>query len=432
MKRILGLFCIFTCGVSAGAVPDVSAVRCGKLLDVRKGALQPNAVVVIVNGKINQVGPASTISIPSEASTIDLAAGTCVPGLIDVHTHVTSDPRDSGYKRLGVSVPRGTVIGVRNARITLRAGFTTVRNLGAKGYSDVAVRDGIMAGDIEGPRMLVSGPALSITGGHCDVNLLAPEFQATSAGVADGPWPARAKVREVVKYGADVIKVCASGGVLSKGDQPGTPQYTLEEMQAIADEAHKLGRKVAAHAHGAQSIKDAIRAGIDSIEHASLIDDEGIALAKERGAYLVFDVYNDDYILAEGPKVGMLPESIEKERQVGRVQRENFRRAFLAGAKMAFGTDAGVYPHGDNWKQFPIMVEFGMKPIDTIRAATMNAAELLGLGNQIGSLEPRYYADMIAIDGDPLADVSTLGKVRFVMKEGRVYRNDWGGPATGR
>jgi imidazolonepropionase-like amidohydrolase len=236
----------------------------------------------------------------------------------------------------------------------------------------------------------------------------------------------------VVKYGADVIKICASGGVLSKGDQPGTPQYTLEEMQAIADEAHKLGRKVAAHAHGAQSIKDAIRAGIDSIEHASLIDDEGIKLAKEHGAYLVFDIYNDDYILAEGPKVGMLPESIEKERQVGRLQRENFRRAFLAGVKMAFGTDAGVYPHGDNWKQFPVMVEFGMKPIDAIRAATINAAELLGLSGRTGSLEPNCYADMIAMDGDPLADVSALGKVRFVMKEGRVYRNDWGGPASGR
>lgn len=432
MKWVLGSFCILAVELCAATLPGVTAVRCGKLLDVRKGEVQTNAVVLVVNGKISQVGPASTLAIPSEASTIDLAAATCAPGLIDVHTHITSDPRDSGYKRLGISVPRSTVIGVRNARTTLLAGFTTIRDVGAKGYSDIAVRDGIAAGEIEGPRMLVSGPALGITGGHCDENLLAPEYHAVGAGVADGPWPARAKVREVVKYGADVIKICASGGVLSKGDQPGTPQYTLEEMQAISGESHKLGRKVAAHAHGAQSIKDAIRAGIDSIEHASLIDDEGIKLAKEHGAYLVFDIYNDDYILAEGPKVGMLPESIEKERQVGRIQRENFRRAFLAGVKMAFGTDAGVYPHGDNWKQFPVMVEFGMKPVDAIRAATINAAELLGLGGRTGSLEPNYYADMIAVDGDPLAGVSALGKIRFVMKEGRVYRNDRGGPAQGR
>src|SRR5256714_9843754 len=236
------------------------------------------------------------------------------------------------------------------------------------------------------PRMRVSGPALGITEGHGDNNLLPSEFHYKSDGVADGPWAARAKVREVVKYGANVI--CASGGVLSKGDQPGTPQFTLEEMQAIAEEAHKLGRKVAAHAHGTQSIKDAIRAGIDSIEHSSLIDDEGIALAKQHGTYLVFDIYNDDYILAEGAKVGMLPESIDKERAIGRLQRENFRKAFQAGAKMAFGTDAGVYPHGDNAKQFGKMFEWGMKPMEAIQAATVNAADLLSLSGKAGVLEP--------------------------------------------
>jgi imidazolonepropionase-like amidohydrolase len=236
------------------------------------------------------------------------------------------------------------VTGVKNALITLEAGFTTVRNVGAAGYSDVALRDGINDGDIDGPHLYVSGPPLGITGGHCDNNLLAPEFNFKESGVADGPWAARAKVRETVKYGADLIKVCASGGVLSKGDQPGTPQYTFEEMQAIAEEAHKLGRKVAAHAHGTQSIKDAIRAGIDSIEHASLIDDEGIALAKQYGTFLVFDVYNDDYLLSEGARGGMLPQSLEKERQIGKVQRQNFREAYLAGTRMAFGTDAGVYP----------------------------------------------------------------------------------------
>ncbi|HEX9223759.1 MAG TPA: amidohydrolase family protein, partial [Candidatus Acidoferrales bacterium] len=240
----------------------------------------------------------------------------------------------------------------------------------------------------------------------------------------DGPWAARAKVREVIKYGATVIKVCASGGVLSKGDQPGTPQYTPEELQAIADEAHKLGRKVAAHAHGTQSIKDAIRAGIDSIEHSSLIDDEGIALAKQHGTFLVFDIYNDDYILQEGGKAGMLPESIEKEKKLGRLQRENFRRAFQGGARMAFGTDAGVYPHGDNAKQFATMVEWGMKPLDAIQAATVNAAELLGWA-KIGSLEPGHFADLIAVSGDPLSDVRVLESAKFVVKGGMVYRNEF-------
>jgi imidazolonepropionase-like amidohydrolase len=229
----------------------------------------------------------------------------------------------------------------------------------------------------------------------------------------------------VIKYGADVIKICASGGVLSKGDQPGTPQYTLEEMQAIADEAHKLGRKVAAHAHGTQSIKDAIRAGSDSIEHASLIDDEGIALAKQHGTVLVFDVYNDDYILQEGAKAGMLPESIEKERKIGRLQRENFRHAFQSGAKMAFGTDAGVYPHGDNAKQFAKMVEWGMKSLDAMQAATVNAADLLGWSNKIGVLENGHLADLIAVSGDPLSDVRVLESVKFVMKGGAIVRNDF-------
>ena len=420
MKLKLGSFLLLAATLSAAPM----AVRCGKLLDVRAGAEQANAVILVVDGKIGQVGPAASVAIPAGAATIDLGDATCLPGLIEVHDHLTSDPDHAGYKSLGVSIPRQALIGAKNARITLREGFTTVRNVGASGYSDVALRDAIEAGDVEGPRLLVSGPPLSITGGHCDNDLLAPEYHARAGGVADGPWAARAKVREVVKYGADVIKVCASGGVLSKGDSVGTAQYSLEELKAIVEEAHKLGRKVAAHAHGTQSIKDSIRAGIDSVEHASFIDDEGIQLAKEHGTFLVFDIYNDDFILQEGAKVGMLPESIEKERGVGRMQRENFRRAFLAGCRMAFGTDGGVYPHGDNWKQFGKMVEFGMKPIDAIRAATLNAAELLGLGKEAGSLEAGFRADVIAVNGDPLQDVSKLGSVKFVMKGGVVYRQD--------
>jgi imidazolonepropionase-like amidohydrolase len=407
---------------------DLSAatvIHCGQLVDVRKGVLIPNAVIVIEAGLISATGSASSVTIPVGALSIDVSRGTCLPGLTDVHDHLTSDPKNSGYESLGVSVPRSTVTGVKNARITLHAGFTTVRNVGASGYSDVALRDGINDGEVPGPRLYVSGPALGITGGHCDNNLLAPEFNFREIGVADGPWAARAKVREVIKYGADLIKICASGGVMSKGDQPGTPQYSLEEMKAIAEEAHKLGRKVAAHAHGMQSIKDAIRAGIDSIEHSSLIDDEGIALAKQHGTFLVFDIYNDDYILAEGAKVGMLPESLAKEKAIGKVQRENFRKAYLAGARMAFGTDGGVYPHGDNFKQFATMVEFGMKPIEAIRTATTEAAVLLGIESTAGTIEAKHWADIIAVEGNPLEDVGALGRVKFVMKDGHVYRNDW-------
>jgi len=410
-------------GMSQAAPGRSGAIRCGKLLDVRSGRLLENQLISFdADGIITSVATSGS-SLPE--GTIDLAHATCLPGLMDVHTHITADPSDSGYQGLGVSIPRSAVKGARNARLTLLAGFTTIRNVGADGFADVAVRDGINNGEILGPRMLVSGPPLGITGGHCDDNLLPFEFHHVASGVADGPWAARAKVREVIKYGADVIKICASGGVLSKGDQPGTPQYTLEEMTAIAEEAHKLGRKVAAHAHGTQSIKDAIRAGIDSIEHSSLIDDEGIALAKQHGTYLVFDIYNDDYILQEGEKAGMLPESIEKEKKIGRLQRENFRRAFQAGAKIAFGTDSGVYPHGDNAKQFAKMIEWGMKPLDAIQASTINAADLLGSSKKAGSIEAGYFADVIAVEGNPLENVRALESVKFVMKGGVVARNDF-------
>ena len=415
--------CLFSVAVTHAAP---GAVRCGKLLDVRAGRILADQVVVFDdNGTIITVGPAATAKPPAGVTPIDLSSATCLPGLIDVHTHITADPIATGYAGLGISVPREAITGAKNARLTLHAGFTTIRNVGASGYTDVAVRDGINDGEIEGPRMQVSGPPLSITGGHCDVNLLPFEFHYKAEGVADGPWAARAKVRETIKYGADLIKVCASGGVLSKGDQPGTPQYTFEELQAIAEEAHKLGRKVAAHAHGTQSIKDSIRAGIDSVEHSSLIDDEGIALAKQHGTYLDFDIYNDDFILQEGAKAGMLPESIEKEKKIGRLQRENFRHAWESGTKMAFATDAGVYPHGDNAKQFAKMVEWGMKPIDAIQAATINAADLLGWADKVGAVEPRHYADIIAVSGDPLLNVRVLESVKFVMKGGTVSRNDF-------
>lgn len=405
--------------------PHPYAIRCGKLLDVKAGAYKTDQVIVVDDEKIVDVGPAASVKAPADAVTIEMSKGVCMPGLIDVHVHLTGDPSGSGYRSLGIPVTRQVVKGVRNARRTLMAGFTTARNVGAIGFSDVALRDGIEAREVEGPRLLVSGPALGILGGHCDANLLAYDYKHTAEGVADGPWAVRSKVRENVKYGADLIKFCASGGVLSKGDLPDTPQYTFEEMKALVEEAHKLGRRVAAHAHGRQSIKEAILAGVDSVEHCSLIDEEGIRLAKEKGTFLVFDIYNDDFILQEGAKMGMLPESIEKEKMIGRVQRENFRKAYLAGTKMAFGTDGGVYPHGDNWRQFPIMVEWGMKPAEALRAATITAAQLLGMQTKIASVEKGFLADIIAVEGDPLADMRSMRNVRFVMKGGEVFRNDW-------
>ncbi|MFL6675182.1 MAG: amidohydrolase family protein [Massilia sp.] len=413
--------------VAAQAADQVVVIRAGKLVDVAAGKVLQDQTIVISGERIASVGPTAGATVPAGARVIDLSGQTVLPGLIDAHTHLTGNPNLHGYQSLGVSDIRSALYGARSARVTVEAGFTTVRNVGAGGYADVALRDAINDGELVGPRMRVSGYALGIQGGHCDNNLLPHDFHYTEAGVADGPWAARAKVREMAKYGADTIKICASGGVLSKGDEPGAQQYTLEEMKAIVDEAHKLGRKVAAHAHGASSIRDAILAGVDSVEHASLIDDEGIKLAREKGTYLVMDVYNDDFILQEGAKAGMLPESLAKEKALGQLQRDNFRKAWRGGAKMAFGTDAGVYPHGDNAKQFHYMVAYGMTPMQAIQAATINAADLLGWKDRIGSVSSGKYADIIAVKGDPLADPAVLTRVSFVMKGGAVIKGEGAG-----
>jgi imidazolonepropionase-like amidohydrolase len=400
----------------------VTVVRAGKLVDVIAGTTLTDQVIVIEGERIKAVGSAASVAVPPNAHIVDLSKFTVLPGLIDAHTHLTGDPGKHGYQSLGISNMRAALYGVRAARQTLDAGFTTVRNVGADDYGDVALRDAINDGDVQGPRMLVSGNPLGITGGHCDNNLLPPEYKDVSRGVADGPWAARAKVREMVKYGADLIKICASGGVLSKGDEAGAQQYTLEEMKAIVEEAHKLERKVAAHAHGTSSIREAILAGVDSIEHASLIDDAGIRLAREKGTYLVMDIYNDDYILQEGERVGILPESLAKERALGQLQRDNFRKALAGGDRMAFGTDAGVYPHGDNAKQFFYMVKYGMTSMQAIRAATINAADLLGWMDRVGSISAGKYADIIAVEGDAGNDATLLTKVKFVMKGGQVVK----------
>jgi imidazolonepropionase-like amidohydrolase len=404
------------------ATPSRSVIRAGHLLDVRTGKTLTNQAIVVENGKIVRVG-ADTGASDGGAQVIDLSGKTVLPGLIDAHTHITFDPR-FGYDRLAISLPREALIGAKNARITLLAGFTTIRNVGATEFADIALRDAINAGDVPGPRIDASGPALSITGGHCDDNLLPYEWHATEVGVADGVENVQHKVREVIKYGADVIKICATGGVLSLGDNPQASQFTEAELRAAIADAHRLGRKVAAHAHGAQGILWAAEAGVDSIEHGSYIDDAGIAAMKAHGTYLVPTLYLSDWFLENAPKMNVPPSMLAKAKEVMPAARKNIAHAFASGVKVGFGTDAAVYPHGLNAHEFAVMVKLGLTPLQAIQAATVNDAELLGWSDKIGVIEPNHYADIIAVDGDPLDDVTTLERVKFVMKGGVVYKNE--------
>jgi imidazolonepropionase-like amidohydrolase len=401
-------------------------VHAGKLLDVRSGKTLTDQAIVVDGGKIVSVGPFAQVTRSPGDLLVDLSNATVLPGLTDAHTHMTGDPKDVGYEGLGISIPRSTLIGARNARLTLEAGFTTVRNVGAEGYSDVALRDAINAGDVPGPHMLVSGPPLGITGGHCDENLLPFEYHDIAGGVADGVEGVQHKVRETIKYGADLIKVCATGGVLSHGDNPQASQYTLEEMKAIVADAHRLGRKVAAHAHGAQGILWASEAGVDSIEHGSYIDDAAIAEMKKNGTYLVPTLYLADWFLDNAERLHVPPEMVAKGREVMPAARKHVAHAFASGVKVAFGTDAAVYPHGLNAHEFAVMVKLGLSPLQSIQSATINAADLLGWSDKIGAVEPGKWADIIAVDGDPLQDVTTLERVKFVMKGGEVVKNGYG------
>ena len=406
---------------SPAPVPTRTVIHAGNVLDVRTGKLTPNQTIVVENGKIVSIGARGGDS--NGATVIDLPDKTVLPGLIDAHTHLTMNP-SFGYSTLGISVPREALIGAKNAKTTLEAGITTVRNVGASGYSDVALRDAINAGDVPGPRMLVSGPPLGITGGHCDDDLLPYEFHATADGVADGVENVQHKTREVIKYGADVIKICATGGVLSKGDDPNPAQFTLEEMQAIVADAHRLGRKVAAHAHGAQGVIWASNAGVDSVEHGHLMNDEAIATLKKNGTYLVPTLYLIDWQRENAAKAN-LPDFLQKKMlMVSQAGKGNAKKAFQAGVKIGMGTDAAVYPHGLNAHELNVyVVDLGMTPLQAIQTATINDADLLGLTDQIGTLEPGKYADIIAVDGNPLQDVTILQNVKFVMREGTVYKN---------
>jgi imidazolonepropionase-like amidohydrolase len=400
----------------------VTVVKAGKLVDVAAGRVRNDQLIVIQDGRIVAVGPAGATTVPAGAALVDLSDKTVLPGLIDTHTHVTGDPTSPPYYGYGISVPREALKGARFARETLLAGVTTIRNVGASGYADVALRDAINAGDVVGPRMLVSGPAIGITGGHCDGNLLAPEYAERGEGVADGPDAVRAMVRKNVKYGVDVIKYCGTGGVFSKGTRVGAQQYTPEEVAALVDEAHMHGRKVAVHAHGANGIKVALKAGVDTIEHASLIDQEGLDLAKKNDAYLSMDIFNTEYTQTAGPKRGEFEEFLRKDREVAQAQRDNFRKAVQMGIKLTMGTDTGVHPHQDAPKQLAYMVQYGMTPMQAIQAATKVGAEALGIGAEVGQIAPGYSADLVAVTTDPLADIHALDAVEFVMKQGTVYK----------
>ncbi|HEV2487863.1 MAG TPA: amidohydrolase family protein [Terracidiphilus sp.] len=395
-------------------------VRAGHLLDVKTGKVLDAETIVVVGDSIQSIAPTASVRAQLSDTVIDLTGLIVLPGLIDVHTHLTGNPDFDPYRELSSTPAKEAINGVVNARTTLMAGITSVRNVGAGGYTDVDLRDAINSGQIAGPHMLVSGPPLGITGGHCDENLLPTQYHAVGDGVADGIAAVQHMVRQNIKYGADLIKICATGGVLSKGDDPQAAQYTLEEMQAIVADAHRLGRNVAAH--GAQGILWATQAGVDSIEHGSYINDEGIAAMKQHGTYLVPTLYLEDWMIQSGH----LPPIYQKKMvDVSAVAKSNIKRAMQAGVKIAMGTDAAVYRHGLNAHELDVYVnQLGMTPLAALQTATINAADLMGWTAKTGTLEPGKWADIIAVDKNPLDNIRAVLDVKFVMKAGVVYKSE--------
>ena len=424
MSRPVTAVAAVALALSAGAArAETVYLTAARMIDPAAGRAVDRPAVVIENGMVRQVGTQDSLAPPTGARRLDLGARTLLPGLIDMHVHLDSDPSYGGYSGLQFNDRFWSVLSVPNAQRTLQAGFTTVRNVGAQAWNDVGLRQAVEEGKLVDPRVVTAAYSFGATGGHCDETFYPPSMDQKNPFNADGPDQARRSVRELRKYGAQVIKICATGGVFSRNTEPGQQQMSLAEMQAVVEEAHMQGLKVAAHAHGTAGIKDAIRAGVDTIEHASLIDDEGIRLARERGAWLSMDIYNTDYTQSEGRKNGVLEDNLRKDREIGELQRQNFARAHRAGVRHVYGTDAGVHPHGDNAKQFAVMVRYGMTPMQAIQTATVNAAEALGPhGLRLGRIAPGRHADIIAVDGDPLKDVTELERVAFVMKGGQVVK----------
>jgi imidazolonepropionase-like amidohydrolase len=415
--------------ILALAAAPVSAqntvITAAKMVDVLTGKVVDNpAIFVGPDGRITSIADARTVRWGSDVSHIDLSGKTLLPGLIDMHVHLDSPADIGGYRGLEFTDSFWGMTAVGNAQAMLRAGFTTVRNVGSANRNDIGLKQAIDNGYAVGPRIVPAGFALGATGGHCDSTFLPPSLETPDAkkeGIADSPDELRYQVRRQRKYGAEVIKVCATGGVFSRNTEPGQQQLSESELRIIADEAHQWGIRVAAHAHGADGIKAAIKAGIDTIEHASLVDDEGIRLAavRPRPVWFSMDIFNTDYTQAEGAKNGVLEDNLRKDREVAQIQRDNFRKAHKAGVRMVFGSDAGVMPHGRVGGQFRTMVQYGMTPLEAIQAATRNAAQALGREKDIGAIAVGRYADIVAVDGDPLADVGELASVDAVVKGGK-------------
>lgn len=424
MRLFRFFFCVYL--LSAAAIAQVTVVKAGRLIDSDAGTVLTDQVIVIKGNKFESVG--KNVSIPPDARVIDLSTMTVLPGLIDCHTHLADGKygEDDPLVQLRKSASQSVLESIPNARAMLESGFTTVRDVGVyRALNDVALRDAINNGYVIGPRMYVAGAYVTITGGAGAMTGMAPDIALPwdfHYGEANSPWEVRQKVRLLAHDGVDHIKILTSGAVLTHGSNPKSQEFTPEEIQAAVDEASHFGLRVAAHAHSPEGIKNAIRAGVASVEHATLIDDEGISLARQHGTYLVMDIYDDECIQADGKKGNMPADFLEHDRELGEAQRQNFRKAVKAGVKLAFGTDAGVCPYGTSAKQFAFMVRYGMTPMQAIQAATSSAADLIGRSNEFGSIKPGKYADLVAVSSDPLKDVSVLENVQFVMKDGVVYK----------
>lgn len=406
------------------ATPAQTHIMAARMIDVLTGKVVEHPLITVQNGRIVAIADSTTVKLSADAKVIDLGDKTLLPGLIDMHVHLDSLAEVGGYNGLQYTDSFWSMVAVKNANDMLKAGFTTVRNVGSSNRDDIGLKQAIDVGYAVGPRIVPAGYAIGSTGGHCDSTFLPPSLEKPVEGVADGEEGLRYQVRRQRKYGAEVIKVCATGGVFSHNTEPGQQQLSESELRAIADEAHMWGLRVASHAHGAAGIREAIKAGIDTIEHASLVDDEGIklAVARKQPVWFSMDIYNTDYTQAEGKKNGVLEDNLRKDREIGQIQRDNFKKAFKAGVRMVFGSDAGVMPHRLVGGQFKIMVQYGMTPMDAIQAATRNAAEALGREKDVGAIAVGRYADMIAVDGNPLTNVRELEDVDVVIKGGEIVK----------